>query len=91
MCIYVLIGLFLPRVALALTWLFRREWVAVIDPWWVGLLGFLFLPFTTLAYVLVHAYSGDVAGLGHMVILIVALLMDVGTWGNSRRRRGGRD
>ena len=87
MCLYVLIGLIFPRLALFLTWLFRREWVAVLHPWWVGLLGFLFLPFTTLAYVLIHAHSGHVEGIAHLVIILAAFLMDVGAWGGSQRRK----
>lgn len=85
MCLYVLIGLVAPRLALALTWIFRREWLAILTPWWVGLLGFLLLPFTTLAYVLIHAQAGVVDGLGHLIILLAALFLDVGAWGGSRR------
>lgn len=87
MCLYVLIGLVAPRVALFLTWLFRRAWLAALDPWWIGLLGFVFLPFTTLAFVLIHAHSGEVEGLGPGIILVAALLMDLGAWRGSRRRR----
>ncbi len=87
MCFYVALGFVFPRLALALLWLFRGEWTAVLQPWWLGLLGFLFLPFTTLAYVLIHAATGDVAGLGHMVILLVALSMDLGIWRGSRKKR----
>ena len=87
MCLYVLIGLVAPRIALFITWLFRREWLAVLTPWWVGLLGFLLLPFSTLAYVLIHAAAGQVEGIGHLVIMGAAFFMDIGAWGGSRKAR----
>ena len=87
MCLYVLIGLLAPRLALFLTWIFRRDWLAVLTPWWIGLLGFLLVPFTTLAYVLIHAHAGEVDGIGHLIILLVALLMDAGAWGGSRKKK----
>lgn len=86
MCFVVLLGALLPRVTLALLW-FLTEWTRVLHPAWLGLLGFLFLPYTTLAYVLVANYSGgvDTSNMAHLVIMIVAVLIDVGAWGGSHR------
>ncbi len=88
MCLYVALGLVFPRVSLALLCLFRPEWAAAVRPWWLGVLGFLVVPFTTLAYLLIHAASGDVSGLGHLVILLVALTMDLGIWKGRKGRDG---
>ena len=90
MCLYVLIGLVAPRLALFLMWLFGSPMLAPVQPWWVGVLGFLFLPFTLLAYVLIHALSGDVEGVVHMVVLLAALFLDVGAWGQSGRKARAR-
>ncbi len=87
MCLYVAIGLVAPRLALALVWLFRNEWLDPVRPWWLALLGVLFLPFTLLAYTLIYAAAGQVDGLAHMVILLVALFLDVGAWSKGRRKR----
>ena len=87
MCFFVALGLITPRLALALLWLFRSTWIEVLQPWWLGVLCFLCVPFTSLAYVLIHHHAGEVEGLGHGIILLAALFMDAGVWGGSRRRR----
>lgn len=87
MCLLVLLGAFLPRFTLALLWLFGRT-DGVYDPWWLGLLGFFFVPFTTLAFALIHMHSGAVElSPGPLVILAVALLLDTGAWGGTRKVR----
>jgi hypothetical protein len=87
MCLYVALGLITPRLVLALLFLFRSAWVAILQPWWLAVLGFLFVPFTSLAYVLIHAQTGHVDGTAHWLILLIALFMDAGVWGGSRRKR----
>jgi formate hydrogenlyase subunit 3/multisubunit Na+/H+ antiporter MnhD subunit len=86
MCLVVLLGAVLPRLTLALLWFFT-EWTRVLSPWWLGFLGFLVLPYTTLAYVCIHRWSGGVSvnSMGHVVIVLVALLMDAGSWGGSHK------
>ena len=86
MCLVVLFGMLLPRVTLALLWLFTL-WTQVLEPWWLGFLGFLALPYTTLAYVLIHHWSGSVSvnSMAHVILILVALVMDVGAWGGSQR------
>ena len=84
MCLVVLLGLILPRVTLVLLWLFT-QWTAALRPWWLGLLGFFLAPFTTLAYVLIHHWSGSVeTTVPHLVILAIALAMDAGSWRGAR-------
>ena len=95
MCLVVLLGAMLPRVTLALLWLFTEpSWTRVLQPWWLGLLGFLALPYTTLAYVAIAHWSGAVStsNMGHLIVMLVALVIDIGAWGGSHkhyRRRGG--
>ncbi len=86
MCFVVLLGWLLPRVTLTLLWLLT-EWTAVLTPWWLGLLGFLFLPYTTLAYVLVRHWAGpvDLSSFAHIVPLVVGVLLDAGAWHGGRR------
>jgi len=88
MCFFVLLGALLPRVTLALLW-WLTTWLDVLQPWWVGLLGFLFLPYTTLAYVSIHHYAGHVAidDIRHAVILLIAVLFDFGHWHGGHRYR----
>ncbi|HEX2972036.1 MAG TPA: hypothetical protein VHP11_06870 [Tepidisphaeraceae bacterium] len=80
-----------PRVVLVLVWLFSgylgRAYQTVIWP----VLGFIFLPLTTLAYAFaMNANNGSVSGI-YLVIVVVAVLVDLGLIGGGEagRRRGG--
>jgi hypothetical protein len=86
MCFIVLLGALVPRITLVLLYLFT-EWTKVLHPAWLALLGFLFLPYTTLAYVAIARYSGSVSvdNMAHLVIMLVALLIDVGAWGGGHK------
>lgn len=87
MCLFVALGLLLPRVALAVLWLLGKT-DGVYHPWWLGLLGFLCLPYTTLAWFLLHWYRGGVpTDAATIVILVVAVLTDMGAWRGSGRVR----
>ena len=80
------IALFAPRVALVIVWLasdyLGRAYESVIWP----LLGFVFLPLTTLAYAFAMNSRGSVAGV-HLVLVVVAVLADLGLIGGSSRAR----
>ncbi len=50
---------FAPRVVLVLAWIFSDRWPVVWgDAWLVPLLGIIFLPFTTVMYMLVWTKGG---------------------------------
>ena len=52
-CLFVLLGGIFPRFALIIVWIARPKMVdAAFDTWIWPLLGFLFLPFATLIYVI---------------------------------------
>lgn len=89
MCLVVLLGWFVPRITLVGLWLL--DWTRPIQPWWMLPLGWLVVPYTTLAYVCIHHYAGDVNTIGHLIILLIALVMDLGTYGGSRRKRRKQD
>ena len=77
----------LPRVTLVLLWLFTDPaWTRVLHPWWLGFLGFLALPYTTLAYVLIHQWAGNVSlhVVSHLIVILVALVFDISAWGGGR-------
>ncbi len=75
------------RLALLLVWaltpLVNR---AFHGGWLLPLLGILFLPFTTLVYVLVYALPGSgVTGWGWLWV-VLALLLDLGVYSSPARR-----
>jgi hypothetical protein len=88
-CLAVIVALFVPRLVLFLVWLLsdylHRAYDTVLWP----LLGFFFMPLTTLAYAWAINSSGQVAGF-QFVIVVLAVLVDLGFIGGSgasRRRR----
>ncbi len=87
MCLVVLLGMLVPRVTLFLLWFFTTWVDNVFKPWWLGVLGFIMLPYTTLAYVLLHRWSGDVtiSNTAHLIVMIVALVIDLSSWGGGHR------
>ena len=88
-CLVALLFLMFPRVALVLLWLFsnylERAYHGILLP----LLGFLFLPLTTLVYAYMVNNGVPTNGF-NLVWLILAVLIDLGAMGHgyrSRRRR----
>ena len=85
-----IIAMAVPRVAmvaiLVLTDWFAKSFDTVLWP----VLGFVFMPYTTLAYIAAMGRLGDLRG-GWMALFIVAILVDAGQWSGgrflSRRRR----
>ncbi len=77
----------LPRVASIFWWLVDPfRFVGLFPNWIVPVLGILFLPWTTLAYV----FIGKNPGLFEWFILVFAFVIDVSTYGGggaARRRR----
>ena len=89
-CLIAVIAGFFPRVALVVVWLTTNLVDRAFGPWILPLLGLIFLPFTTLIYVLVYS---PVVGVGHGRWLWVALAFffevmgDLGGARSRRRRR----
>jgi len=77
-----------PRAAILIWWLLDpRRWQITFPSFIVPLLGFILLPFTTLAYVLVA--PGGVVGF-NWVWLVLALLIDLGGQGGGAYRNRDR-
>ncbi len=85
-CLLGLIGFFFPRLAIVLLWLFSdylgRAFSAGLWP----VLGFFFAPFTTLAYAWAKNSHGSIDGM-YLVVVIVAVLMDLGVFGSGAHAR----
>ena len=91
-CVISVIMLVGPRAGIILWWLFNPMRVnAVFGNSLLPLLGLLFLPFTTLAFLLLHKpFISGLAGLDWLLIA-VAVLVDLGSYGGgfySQRNRG---
>jgi hypothetical protein len=63
-----------PRFAFALVWIFGDRVQAAFSTWAWPLLGVVFLPWTTLAYVLVWGPVHGVSGIGWLLVAFGVLL-----------------
>ena len=79
-CLFALIALISPRLALFLVWLFTPLVNRAFDSLLIPFLGFIFLPMTTLMYVLVYSTGFGVSGFGYLLVL-VGFLIDLGSYG----------
>ena len=82
-CLVVLLALISPRLALFALWLFTDLLSRAFESWVVPLLGFLLLPWTTLAYALMWASSDRVNGFEWFIVAL-AFLIDLGSYARSR-------
>ena len=86
-CFLLLLALISPRLALILTWLFSDVLSRAFDSWIVPLIGFLILPWTTLAFAWMWDSGHHVRGL-EWFLVGVAFVIDFGALvGGSRRGR----
>ncbi len=89
-CLLALLALFFPRVAIVLVVIFSDYIGAAYQTVFWPLLGFLFMPVTTLAYAWAIHSNGSVSG-GYLIVVILAVLLDFGILGggaSNRRVRG---
>jgi hypothetical protein len=87
-CLVLLAAAFSPRFAIFLLWLFDNSRMDVaFDSFWIPLLGFFFLPWTTLAWAVAYAPVRGVTGFGWFLV-ILAFVVDVSTHvGSAQARR----
>lgn len=89
-CLLAILALGFPRLVILLLAIFSDYLSRAFHGEWIWpLLGFFFMPFTTLAYALGMNRNGGISGL-YLVLLIVAVLMDfgaIGTGAKARRKR----
>ena len=85
-CLLVLIAFFFPRLVIALLALLTDYMSTAYHSFLWPLLGFFFLPYTTLAYAWAINSHGSVEGV-HLAVVIVAVLVDLGVLGGGARAR----
>ena len=89
-CLLLLAAGISPRLALFLMWLFTDRLTVALDSFWLGFAGFVFLPWTTIAYAAAYDPFQGVTGIG-LALVVFAFLVDVASWfgGGSRYRTQG--
>lgn len=85
-CLLLILILLFPRIAIALLFLFTNYLVRPYhDSLLILILGFLFLPLTTLVYAWMFNTGIPVAGI-NIVYLFIAVIVDLGLVGGGYRR-----
>ena len=85
-CVLVAVAFVGPRFALALLFLFSEYLTRAFDTFLIPFLGFLFLPWTTLAYAVAQNSFGGLHDLG-LLLVILGVLADIGVFGGGARYR----
>jgi hypothetical protein len=80
-CLLVLIAVAFPRLVLVLTWLFSNTLERAYHTMLVPLIGFFFLPVTTLVYAWMFNAHMRLEGF-NLILLVVAVLIDAGSHGS---------
>jgi hypothetical protein len=88
-CLLLVVILAFPRVVLALMFLLSNYLERAYDHLIVPVLGFVFLPITTIFYAWLVNTGRPIHGI-NLVFLIVAVLIDAGGLERGERRRRGR-
>ena len=78
-CLALTAGFLGPRIALFAWWIFGDKVDLAFDTWIWPLLGLIFLPWTTLAYVLVWSPVVEVSG-GEWFVVALGFVADVVTY-----------
>jgi hypothetical protein len=86
-CLFVLLLLLSARIALAALWLFTNYVDRAFDTFVVPLLGLIFLPWTTLMYVLLWSPGQGVEG-WEWILVALGLVVDIGSVAGRGRMRG---
>ena len=91
-CLLVLFALFSPRLALIFLAIFSDVLSHAYDSWFIPLLGFFLLPWTTLTYAAFWQWGSgrhEVTGFDWFFV-ILAFLLDLSSYGFGRRAQMAR-
>ena len=93
-CLLVLTALITPRFIMVLLWLFSDYLNHAFSSGWWGIVGFLFLPTTSIAYAIAHneftAPGGGLEAAG-IIVIVLGVALDLGLLGGSGRGLGKRE
>jgi hypothetical protein len=87
-CLFAVLALITPRFILFFLWLFTDYLNAAFSSGWWGLLGFFFLPTTTIAYAVAQneftTVTGGIEAAG-IIVIVLGVALDLGLLGGSGR------
>lgn len=84
-CLLLALFAFGPRLVLALEWIFGHRIQEAFAGWWWPLLGIIFLPWTTLMYLIVWS-PGGVHG-ANWIAVAIGLMLDLFSYAGRSSQR----
>ena len=92
-CLLVIAALITPRFIMFILWLFTDYLNHAFSSGWWGILGFLFLPTTSIGYAIAKneftAPGGGIEAAG-IIVIVLGVVLDLGLIGSSGRGVGKR-
>jgi hypothetical protein len=85
-CVLALLAFVGPRIVLFLLFLFTNYLQRAFDAFLLPFIGFLFLPWTTIAWAIAQNEFGGTNGIG-LLVIVLGFLGDVGVLGGGARGR----
>ena len=86
-CIFVVLALAVPRVVMVFAFLLTDWFGHAFQTSAWPILGFVFMPYTTLAYLAAMLNNNHTLSGGWLVLLVVAIVVDAGHWGGGATYR----
>jgi len=77
----------LPRLVMVFIFLLTEWFQQAYASWLWPVLGFFFMPYTTLAWMAAMLNTGGTFSAGWVVLIVLAVLADVSHWGGSYHGR----
>jgi len=85
-CVIALLAFLGPRLVIFLLWLLTNYLSRAFDAFLLPFLGFLFLPWMTIAFAIAQNEFGGLSGIG-LLIVVLGFLADIGILGGGVRSR----
>ena len=86
-CLFAILAIAFPRIAIVLLWLFTSFFNGVYQSLILPILGFLFLPLTLIVYTyLLNSHIGATSTQG-LIFLFIAVILDLGLVGGGSMGR----
>ena len=88
-CLFALASIISPRLGVFVLWAFTDRMEIAFNSFWWALIGFIFLPWTTIAWALAYAPRDGVTGFGWFIVgfaFFVDLTTHIGST-QARRKR----
>jgi hypothetical protein len=89
-CLLALFAAISPRFVIFLLWVFSDRLTIAFHSGWEGIVGFIFLPYTTLFYALVYSAGKGVDSFGWFIVAL-GVVLDLSSHAFSSRARRRRE